>query len=162
MQTDLLLTFFLNDPVVGDNPKPTTRCTFVLLEYSSLVHVDQGAALLNYMWERRRWLHVTLNSPWNRISNWYCLAAERERQRGNEDASKHPAPSLHPSQPSLLLLTRLNLNPPSPPSFALNIVSLYSLQQLARPQLESSQLKPLEILGNFLLHNNFWGYHIGL
>ena len=49
--------------LVGDNSKQTTRCTFVLLEYSSLVHVDQGDALLNYMWERRRWLHVTLNSP---------------------------------------------------------------------------------------------------
>ena len=113
------------------------------------------------MWERRRWLHVTLNSPWNWLSNWYCLAAEREGQRGNEDASKHPAPSLHPPQPSLLLHPRLNLNPPSPPSFALNFVSLFFLQQLERPRLESSQLKQLEILGNFLLDNDFWGYHFG-
>ena len=93
----------------------------------------------------RRWLHVTLNlKPWNWLSNWYCLAAERERQRGNEDASKHPAPSLHPPQPSLLLHTRLNLNPPSPPSFALNISSLLPKSW----QMWPSQMKDLEILGN--------------
>ena len=60
------------------NSQQPTRCTFALLQYSSLVLVDQGEAALNYMWGRRRWLYVTLNSPWNWLSNWYCLTAERQ------------------------------------------------------------------------------------